>query len=98
MIETIQLSEYDAGLVVLGGQIIDAIFQPLISYCSDNIDTPIGKRMPWYIMGNILVLPCFYMFFNPPDSVIGPDNDNPEPKFMYFMIVPSFMLIGQGAI
>lgn len=83
---------------MLGGQIVDAIFQPLVSYCSDNVDTPIGKRMPWYIMGNILVLPCFYLFFNPPDSAVGPDIDNPVPVFTFFMIVPSLMLIGQGAI
>ena len=98
MTETVKLTDYEAGLVVLGGQVVDAIFQPLVSYCSDNIDTPIGKRMPWYIIGNILVLPCFYLFFNPPDSAIGPDIDNPEPNFYYFMIVPSLMLIGQGAI
>ena len=98
LIETIRLTEYNAGLVVLMGQIIDAIFQPLVSYCSDNIDTPIGKRMPWYIIGNILVLPCFYLIFNPPDSVIGSNNDDPQPVFSFFIILPSLMNIGQGAI
>lgn len=53
--------------------------------------------MPWYIIGNILVLPSFYLIFNPPDSAIG-SVTNPEPSFSYFVILPSIMMIGQGAI
>lgn len=90
--ETVGMSGYDSGLVVLVGQIVDAIFQPIISYCSDNFDTKLGKRMPWYIFGNILVLPCFFLIFNPPKSMLE------GPNVSYFIAVPGIMNIGQGAV
>jgi len=91
--KVIMLSDYDSGLVVLMGQVIDAIFQPLISFCSDNVDTPFGKRMPWYFCGNLLTLPCFYLLFNAPDSAIG-SEDHPDPAVWFFLIVPGIMNIG----
>ena len=94
LVETIQLKHEHAGLVVLVGQIVDAIFQPLVSFCSDNIDTRIGKRMPWYIIGNILVIPCFFMIFNPPDYVVYDTEGNSDPMFLYFIILPSLMNVG----
>ena len=91
--QAIHLSDYETGLVVMVGQLIDAIAQPLIGYCSDNIDTRFGKRMPWYIVGHLCTLPCFYMVFNPPDSVVDSKH-----SLIYFLIVPSIMNIGQGSV
>lgn len=90
----IMLSDYQSGLVVLVGQIIDAIAQPLIGYFSDNIDTRIGKRMPWYLIGHVFIIPCFYMIFNPPDLAIGDNESNPKPNLFYFLLVPGIMNIG----
>ena len=95
--KVIMLSDYYSGLVVLMGQIIDAFCQPIVSYASDNIDTPFGKRMPWYFFGNLVTLPCFYLLFNPPDWAIGSEN-TPDPSVWFFLIVPGIMNIGQGAI
>ena len=93
-ITVIRLSEDNSGLIMLIGQIIDAIFQPIISYCSDNIDTRLGKRYPWYLFGNIILFPMMYLIFNPPDVAIGTDEDNPKPQLWYFMLMPSILLIG----
>jgi len=91
--KVIMLSDYNSGLVVMMGQVIDAIFQPLISFMSDNVDTPYGKRMPWYFCGNLLTLPCFYLLFNAPDSAIG-SEEKPNPSVWFFLIVPGIMNIG----
>jgi len=69
-----------------------------MGYLSDKTDTRIGKRMPWYLFGHIAAIPCFYMIFNPPEIAIGPDTSNPLPNLLYFLIVPSLMNVGQGAI
>jgi len=54
--------------------------------------------MPWYLVGHVLILPCFYLIFNPPDIAIGDDYSNPVPNLMYFLLVPSLMNIGQGSV
>jgi Na+/melibiose symporter-like transporter len=38
------------------------------------------------------------MIFNPPDFVVYDKDGNPDPYFPYFIILPSLMNIGQGAI
>ena len=92
------VSDENSGLIVLIGQIIDAIAQPSIAIASDSIETRWGKRMPWYVFGHIVALPCFYYTFNPPMWAIGYNKDTPKPNFWYFCLTPSFMNIGQGAI
>ena len=69
----------------------------MVSYCSDNIDTRYGKRMPWYILGNIILFPMAYLLFNPPAIAIGEDEDHPNPKLWYFILIPSVLNIGQGS-
>lgn len=98
MNQAINMTDEESGLVVLVGQIIDAIAQPLVGYCSDTLDTRIGKRMPWYLFGHICTLPAFYLVFNPPLSAIGYSRDEPRGLLSYFILVPGIMNIGQGAI
>lgn len=88
------MTDYDSGLVVLVGQIVDAFAQPIIGYSSDVCDSRFGKRMPWYLFGHLCAIPSFYMIFNPPEMAIGPDDANPVPWVMYFLVVPSIMNIG----
>jgi hypothetical protein len=65
---------------------------------SDRMETPFGKRMPVYYVSIILMLPCFYLIFNPPTFVIGKDPLNPVPYIPFFFIIPSLMNIGQGGM
>ena len=48
---------------MLSGQIADALTTPLVGLLSDKTETRIGKRMPWYIFGTILVIPTFLGIF-----------------------------------
>ena len=55
--------------------------------------------MPWYLAGHLFSIPCFYLIFNPPSFAVSVDaNNQPVANVMYFMVVPSLMNIGQGAI
>jgi len=53
-----------APLVLLAGQILDAIGNPLIGFLSDRTETRLGKRFPWYIGGVIGVSVLFLMLFH----------------------------------
>jgi len=59
-----QLSEAKAGFAVLSGQIADGIATQLVGYLSDKFNPRIGKRAIWYIIGFIIVLPCFFGTLN----------------------------------
>jgi len=102
--QVMMFSDSDSGLIVLVGQIVDAFAQPTIGYSSDHTNWKLGKRMPWYLIGHFLTLPCFYLIFNPPEFAVGAPADdaasglNPIPNLWFFLIVPSLMNIGQGAI
>jgi len=56
--------------------------------------------MPWYLFGHLCTLPCFYLVFNPPAQALddGSNPTHPTPSLLYFMVVPSIMNIGQGAV
>jgi len=40
-----------------------------------------------------------YLIFNPPQFALGANDpgSKPEPALWYFMLIPSILLIGQGA-
>ena len=80
-----------------------------MSYCSDNVDTRIGRRLPWYIVGNILLIPFGVLLFNPTNFALGIEegkelevNDEGEtvfePSLFYFLFFTSCVNIGQGAL
>ena len=99
MNQVINMSDYDAGMVVLVGQVVDAFGQTLMGWLCDKTETRIGKRMPWYLFGHLFTVPCFYLIFNPPSIAVYTDNAGKiVANVMYFMVVPSMMNIGQGAI
>ena len=51
----------------------DAICTPLVGYLSDRTTTKIGKRMPWYIGGSIMVAITLFFVWNDLDNFF-PDN------------------------
>lgn len=57
--EVLELESSLAGGVMLAGQIIDGICTPLVGFYSDEFDSSLGKRKPWYIAGTIIVAIAF---------------------------------------
>lgn len=71
----VDLSPEQVGFVLLTGQFAYGITTPIVGALSDKVDTPLGKRVPWYIFGSILVLPTFLiMFIHPFKQVSGDDG------------------------
>ena len=92
--KAVELPDYYSGLAVLLAQATDAICEPIVGHISDRTETRFGKRIPFYLLGHIIALPAFYFVFNPPDSAIGENEDDPDPNYYFFLIVPSFMTMG----
>lgn len=65
--EVVKLDPVIAASVMLSGQIADGLTTPIVGLFSDKTKTRIGKRMPWFIFGTILVLPTFLGIFIKPD-------------------------------
>ena len=58
------------GLVFLIGQVMDGIATIVVGVISDRINTRIGKRQPWYILGSLMTIPGFICFFSYPSFVM----------------------------
>jgi len=54
---------YYAGLVMLLAQISDAVSTPTVGFFSDKVNTRLGKRKPWYLLGWILTTFSFIFIF-----------------------------------
>mmetsp|Transcript_20947 Transcript_20947/g.17360 ORF Transcript_20947/g.17360 Transcript_20947/m.17360 type:complete len:121 (+) Transcript_20947:181-543(+) len=83
-------------MVIFAGQLADAITTPLCGYVSDKFDSPIGKRIPLYIFGMILLLISFLPVWNVPcDFPEIIHQMNPQYEIdkvrLYFYIVMSVL-------
>lgn len=65
--DVVKLDSVTSASVMLSGQLADGIATPLVGFFSDKFKTRIGKRMPWYIFGALLVYPTFLGLFIKPD-------------------------------
>ncbi|XP_043577134.1 major facilitator superfamily domain-containing protein 12a isoform X2 [Chiloscyllium plagiosum] len=79
------INNYNAGILLLIGQIADGICTPLIGYESDR--TPgcgrYGKRKTWHLIGSTSVLLSFPFIFNPP---VGSSENVPQwVELIYFV-------------
>jgi Na+/melibiose symporter-like transporter len=83
-----------AGLVLLAGQIADGCTTPLVGLASDRIKTSIGSRAPFYIIGSIVVLPCFFGLFLSPFNSIADKEPVPGNVLAYYIILASVFNIG----
>lgn len=54
---------------------------------SDSLNTRIGKRAPWYIIGTLLTIPCFIGIFVDP-QLTG------ESQAVYYIILPAILNVG----
>jgi Na+/melibiose symporter-like transporter len=62
------LSKFDAGMVLLAGQIFDAIFNIIIGAESDKISLikGYGRRKGWHLVGSVFAIFSLIVFFTPP--------------------------------
>mmetsp|Transcript_36937 Transcript_36937/g.59757 ORF Transcript_36937/g.59757 Transcript_36937/m.59757 type:complete len:533 (-) Transcript_36937:343-1941(-) len=69
------VSPRGAALVILSGQIADAIFTPTAGHLSDYTESRFGRRKPWIFGGSIVVALSFaFMFFPVPHFDFVPDD------------------------
>lgn len=64
------LSKKVTAAATLSGQIMDGITTPIVGVLSDKINTKCGQRIPWYIMGTIVVIPCFMGIYTNPTFIL----------------------------
>ena len=69
----VKLDKNTTGYCMLSGQVADGITTPIVGFLSDKIKTPCGKRYPWFVIGTIIVIPCFMGIFTYPPFI----NDLP---------------------
>jgi Na+/melibiose symporter-like transporter len=55
--------------VMLVARIFDAVSDPLIGYYSDRWRARTGTRKPFIMVGGVLMIPCCYFLFVPPQGV-----------------------------
>lgn len=67
--KVIKLSASHAGLIVLSGQISDALISPLTGYLGDRVQLPfvskkIGGRKSWHLLATVLMAISVPLLFN----------------------------------
>ena len=76
----------------LAGQIADGLATTLVGSLSDKINTPCGKRMPWFIFGTLLVFPSFMGIYIYPEFVINGFTESQ--KTLWYICLPAIFNVG----
>jgi len=99
------LSPKLTGLCLLSGQIADGITTPIVGVMSDKISTRWGKRMPWYYLGFIVVIPCFAgIFLYPPfvneteTGVEGGPIKHKTFQAVWYLTLPALFNVGWASV
>ena len=91
------LDKKKAGWVMLSGQIFDGLATPLVGIFSDKINTPLGRRTPWYLGGTIGVIICFSLIFQ--KCTICQNTSNPEFwELVYYITLPSLFNVAWASV
>lgn len=53
------------GLIFAMGRMLDVVTDPLIGHLSDGTRSPLGRRLPWMILGVLVLCPSIYGFMVP---------------------------------
>ena len=67
--KVLELSASQAGLIVLIGELSDAVMSLISGYLGDNVNVPvlsnkIGRRKSWHLLGTFLMAVCVPLLFN----------------------------------
>jgi Na+/melibiose symporter-like transporter len=65
-----------------------------VGLLSDRIKTRIGARAPFYIVGSIIVLPCFFFLFLSPFEGIPFKKNAPGSVFAFYIAFASIFNVG----
>ncbi len=84
------------GIVMLCGQIADGLTTPVVGLFSDRIKTRIGSRAPWYIVGTLIVLPCYFCIFLYPFETVK--NNITTGQVVYYIVLASVFNIGWASV
>ncbi|RWS26271.1 major facilitator superfamily domain-containing protein 12-like protein [Leptotrombidium deliense] len=93
MVSVLQMDNRSAGILLLIGQVADALATPFVGIESDrNLDWALcryGKRKTWHLLGTVCVLFTFPLIFN---ECIGCNNSHLYAKMIYYS---SFIIVFQ---
>ena len=67
--KVVELSASQAGLIILIGQIADALISPLTGYLGDRVNVPflsskIGRRKSWHLVATVFMATSVPLLFN----------------------------------
>ncbi|KAK5650159.1 hypothetical protein RI129_001188 [Pyrocoelia pectoralis] len=94
----LEFDNWDAGFLLLVGQVADAIANPFVGYQSDQRDTlwicRYGQRKIWHLIGTVCVLGAFPFIFLP---CVSPDSQRSVQLF-YFAVFIIIFQFGWAAV
>lgn len=98
--KVVKLESTITATCMLSGQLADGFTTPLVGILSDKIVTRFGKRTPWYILGTILVFPCFAGIFSYPNFINDLDSKGKYPSIRnaYYITLPALFNIGWASV
>ena len=89
------LSNASAGLVILLGQITDAIFTPIIGFLNDRTVNRYGRRKTWHLVGTCCSTIAFPLLFSP---CIGCEDSSKATKLVYYSSLGCLLQFGWGCV
>ncbi|XP_065053899.1 major facilitator superfamily domain-containing protein 12-like [Rhopilema esculentum] len=96
MTKVISLSNANAGLILLIGQVADAIFTPFIGYGCDKTNCKYyGRRKLWHLIGTFCVLLSFPFIFN---KCISCENASSTTLVLYYAAFVVVFQFGWAAV
>lgn len=94
--QVVELSPEVTAASGLAGQICDGLATTIVGALSDKLNTPCGKRMPWFIFGTLLVFPSFMGIFIYPEFVVNGFTEHQ--KTIWYICLPGIFNIGWASV
>lgn len=95
----LEFSNWEAGLVLLVGQVADALATPFVGFHSDQIDNfwlcKYGRRKTWHLVGTIAVLLAFPFIFSP---CINCQGSHKWAQLFYYCVFVVIFQFGWAAV
>ncbi|XP_067023223.1 major facilitator superfamily domain-containing protein 12-like [Acropora muricata] len=89
------LSNASAGLVILLGQITDAIFTPINGFLNDRTVNRYGRRKIWHLIGTCCSTIAFPLLFSPCN---GCEDSSKATKLVYYSSLGCLLQFGWGCV